>query len=184
MFGTRLKFRHFCPTLFCPIRYEVSLRIQSENTFHTVVVIARCWVQCEKYFPSFLYFAISFKSLKAIESIAECEKWGKYSPLMHETTCGNYSIVKCLLAYKKFLTCLLHRVCLIQRNTNLILTKWRKTANTNFTYLLHYKILYSIQFFAFDLFSNVLYSLECLIFLNIRSNLKASNLDSVKLSQS
>ena len=55
-----------------------------------VVVIARCRVQYGKYFPSFSYFSY-------FEITAIYEKRGRYLPILHEATCDNYFIVKCLL---------------------------------------------------------------------------------------
>ena len=53
-----------------------------------VLVIVRCRVQYGKYFPSFSYFATYLT--------AKYEKRGKYLPILHEATCDNYFIVKCL----------------------------------------------------------------------------------------
>ena len=60
------------------------------------VVIAPCGVQNGKYFPSFSYFATYFRSLYASEITAKYEKRGKYLTILHEATCDNYFIVKCL----------------------------------------------------------------------------------------
>ena len=61
-----------------------------------VVVMARCRVQYRKDFRSFSYFATYFTSLKASKITAIYEKPGKYLPILHEATCDNYFIVKCL----------------------------------------------------------------------------------------
>ena len=58
--------------------------------------MARCRVQNGKYFPSFSYFATYFTSPQASEITAKYEKRGKYWPILHEATCDNYFIVKCL----------------------------------------------------------------------------------------
>ena len=68
---------------------------------HYVVVIVWCRVQYGKYFPSFSYFVTYFTSLWASEIIAKYEKRGKYLPILHEATCDNYFIVKCLLKSNK-----------------------------------------------------------------------------------
>ena len=61
--------------------------------YRYVVVIARCRVQYGKYFPSFSYFATY---LTAKYEIRE-----KYLPILHEATCDNYFIVKCLFYLNK-----------------------------------------------------------------------------------
>ena len=48
-------------------------------------------------FSEFLIFCNLFTSLSASEIIAKYEKRGKYLPMLHETTCDDYLIVKCLL---------------------------------------------------------------------------------------
>ena len=68
--------------------------------------------QYRKYFPSFSYFATSiitrlhyyyfnyyYTSLEAsgIVIIAKYQKRGKYLSILHDTTCDNYFIFKCLL---------------------------------------------------------------------------------------
>ena len=60
-----------------------------------VVVIARCRMQYGKYFPSSSYFATYF-SYFCNEITAKYEKLGKYLPILLNTTCDNYFIVKSL----------------------------------------------------------------------------------------
>ena len=48
------------------------------------------------------------------KSLGEYEKRGKYLPILHEATCDNYFIVKCLLKSNVArVTYLWHRACLI-----------------------------------------------------------------------
>ena len=67
--------------IFCLITPDISIKL---------LVIARCRVQYGKYFPSFSCFA-------TFEIIAKNEKRGKYLSILHEATCDNYFIIKCLL---------------------------------------------------------------------------------------
>ena len=60
------------------------------NSKKYVVVIARCPVQYGKYFP------VSHILQLMIEIIEKYEKRGRYLPILHEATCDNYFIVKCL----------------------------------------------------------------------------------------
>ena len=62
-----------------------------------LIVITRCRVLYEKYFPSFSYFATYFTSLLAHEIIVKYEKRRKQLPILHKATCNNYCIVKCFL---------------------------------------------------------------------------------------
>ena len=75
------------------------IKFHSDQVFtisRFVVVIAQCRVQYGKYFPSFSYFATYFTSLQVSEITAKYGKQGKYGPILHEPTCNNYFIVKCL----------------------------------------------------------------------------------------
>ena len=63
--------------------------LRSASVF--AVVVARCRMQYGRYFPSFSHFATYQKNNR------KDEKQGKYLPILHEATCDNNFIVKCLL---------------------------------------------------------------------------------------
>ena len=114
-------------------------------TLHLIyaVVTARCRVQYGKYSPSFSQF---LKFLQWTEVITKYKKRGKYLPILHETTCDNYFVVKYLLklnvAYLLtcYLTCLPISLNLLKYN--LMLCQYRqaetKSAIANLTWLYFY----------------------------------------------
>ena len=57
------------------------------------IVIAATW----EIFSEFVIFCNLFHEPLASEIKVKYEKRGKYLPILHETMCNNYFIVKCLL---------------------------------------------------------------------------------------
>ena len=102
-----------------------------ENLY--VVGITRCQVQYGKYFPSFSYFVSYTRNeenmMKRGKSLPN-RKRRKYLPILHEATCENYFIVKCLLKSNVARVNLL--TYLIQFNVNLVEAE---VASTNLNWL-------------------------------------------------
>ena len=72
---------------------------QKASIIEYVVVIARCRVKNEKYFPRFSYLELISQAFKRVEVITKYEQITRklFVIKLHEVTCDNYYIVKYFL---------------------------------------------------------------------------------------